>query len=252
MPTFVSWFWLVAICVPLVVLERWIHRHLQGLWLLLFRDADIATVLYAILMLPGVLVHEISHWLMATVLGARTGRFSVIPQRLPDGTLRLGFVETEKTDVVREALIGAAPLIAGSGVVLGIAYGLLDVQPVAEALVGGDLGLALERLGPVFAAPDAWLWLYVLFAVSNSMLPSASDRRAWLPVVVIAAVITAALVYGGFGQVVVDVVAGPVERVVQALAAAFTITVLLDLGVVPVLFLVEQALMRVTGLKVEY
>lgn len=252
MAILVPWLWLLAAFVPLVLLERWIHRHLQGLWLLIFRSPDIATVLYATVMLPGVVIHEASHWLMATLLGARTGRFSVIPERLPDGTLRLGFVETERTDFFREALIGAAPLIAGSAAVLGIGYGLLGLEPAGQALAAGDLGGVAQNLLAVTAAPDAWIWLYVLFAVSNSMLPSASDRRAWLPLLAFGLLLAGLLVYAGLGALVADFVAGPVETAIRGLAAAVTISVALDLCVVPVLWLVETGLMRLTGMRVEY
>lgn len=252
MPSFISWLWLLAVLAPLVWLERWLHRHLQGLWLLLFRSPDIATVLYAVVMLPGVLLHELSHWLMATVVGARTGRFSVIPEHLPDGTLRLGYVETEQTDVFREALIGAAPLMTGAAAVLGIGYGPLGLAPAGAALAAGDVpGLARILLG-VPAAPDAWMWLYLLFTISNSMLPSASDRRAWLPVALVAGVAAAGLIYAGLGSLVREVVAGPVDTAVQLLAAALTITAALDLVAAPVVWLVEQSLVRLTGWRVEY
>ena len=26
---------------------------------------------------------------------------------------------------------------------------------------------------------DAWLWVYLVFAISNAMMPSASDRESW-------------------------------------------------------------------------
>lgn len=252
MPTFLSWLWLLAAFGPLVLLERWVHRHLQGIWLLLFRSPDVATILYAVTMLPGVVLHESSHWLMATVLGARTGRFSVIPERLPDGTLRLGFVETEQTDVFREALIGVAPLAVGSAVVLAIGYGPLGMGAAAGALAGADVAGVARNLLAIVEAPDAWMWLYLLFAISNSMMPSASDRRAWVPVAAFAALAAGGLVYAGLGALVRDVVAGPVETAVRSLAAAFTITVGLDLAAVPVLWVLEQGLVRVTGLRVEY
>jgi hypothetical protein len=252
MPTFVSWLWLAVILVPLIVLERYIHRHLQGLWLLLFRDPDIATILYSVAMLPGVALHELSHWIVATLLGVRTGRFSLLPERLPDGTLRLGFVETEKTDLLREALIGAAPLMAGCGVVLAISFWPLQLGPVGEALSVGDGAGAAQNLLASLTARDAWLWLYVLFTVSNSMLPSASDRRAWLPMLAAAVVLAGILVYFGFGALVVNAVSGPVESSVRALATAFTVTVALNIGCVPILWLVERGLSKLTGLRVEY
>src|SRR5580765_3063079 len=124
MPLLSSWLWLVLALLPLIFLERWVHRHLQGIWLLL---------------VPGVLVHEGSHWLAAALLGVRAGRFSVVPERLPDGTLRLGYVETEHVDPLREALIGAAPLLAGAAVIIFVGYSRLGVEPLAEALGRGDL-----------------------------------------------------------------------------------------------------------------
>src|SRR5260221_10470262 len=139
MPLLTSWLWLVISLVPLIVLERWIHRHLQGVWLLLVRDADLALILYSLLMLPGVLVHEASHWVAATLLGVKAGRFSVVPERLPDGTLRLGYVETEHVDTLREALIGAAPLVAGGAGIMFLGYTRLGVDLLGPAVPRGDL-----------------------------------------------------------------------------------------------------------------
>jgi len=247
-----SWLWLLVIFLPLIWLERLIHRRLQGVWLLLFRDPDMAMILYSIIMLPGVALHEFSHWVMATILMTRTGRFSIFPQRLPDGTLRLGFVETQRTDIFREALIGAAPLIAGTLVILAISFGPLNVALMSEALAMGDLGGVIEGLVAVTRVPDAWLWLYLLFAVSNSMMPSASDRRAWLPVLAVLAVVLAALAYVDLFNVFLNLTIGPLDAVIRALASAFTITVILDLFCVPPLLVLERGLSRLTGLKVEY
>jgi len=247
-----SWVWLLVALVPLIFLERWIHRHLQGLWLLIFRDPNIALVMYSITMLPGVLLHEGSHWIAATLLGVRTGRFSVIPERMPDETLRLGYVETVKVDFLREALIGIAPLVAGAGAIIFMGYGRLGVGPVGEALTRGDVLAMVEGVRAMMAAPDFWLWLYAIFTVSNSMLPSASDRRAWLPSAVLVALLGGLLVYAGFGPVLAQTLAAPLDAATRALAAAFTLTIGLNLFIAPFVWLIERALMRVTGLKVDY
>src|SRR5512145_1583640 len=98
---------------PLLFAQRWLHRETQLVFLLLTRSARLALGLFSLLFFPGVLLHELSHYLMARLLGVRTGRFSLLPELMPDGKLRLGFVETAETDIVRDALIGAAPLISG-------------------------------------------------------------------------------------------------------------------------------------------
>jgi hypothetical protein len=45
---------------------------------------------------------------------------------------------------------------------------------------------------------------------------------------------------------------GPAETVLRALAAAFTITVGLDLCLAPIIWAVERGLMKLTGLRLEY
>ncbi len=252
MTDFAVGFWLLALLFPLLGLERWIHRHLQGVWLLVFRHDEIATLIYSLMMLPGVLLHEGSHWLAATVLGVRAGRFSVFPERLPDGTLRLGYVETERPDLFREALIGVAPLLTGCTVVMFAGYARLGVGPVGAALARSDwLGVA-QGLAAMTKATDFWLWLYLIFAVSNSMLPSASDRRAWLPVGLMAAAVGAGLAYLGLGPALVETFGGMAEAALRALAAAFTLTVALDVCLLPLIWGAEKLLMRVTGLRLEY
>ncbi len=252
MPLLTTWAWVILALIPLIILERWIHRHLQGLWLLILRDADMALVVYSLMMLPGVLLHEGSHWVTATLLGVRAGRFSVVPARLPNGTLRLGYVETARADPVREALIGAAPLIVGVAAIIFMGYSRLGVGPVGLALAQGDLLGTLAAAQAMSQRPDFWLWVYLVFTVANSMLPSASDRRAWGPVLLGVVGLTALMFYAGLGPALLDSFGGVLERAAGALAAGFTLTVGLNLLIVPVLAALEWVVMRLTGLKVNY
>jgi len=244
--------WLLLIAAPLLLFEHWIHRHLQGVWLLVFRHQEIATMIYSVVMLPGVLLHEGSHWLAATLLGVRAGRFSVMPERLPDGTLRLGYLETEKPDLFREALIGVAPLLTGCAVVIFAGYSRLGVGPVGDALAANNFLQAAQDVRAMTQATDFWLWLYLIFTVSNSMVPSAADRRAWLPVALMAALIVGVLVWVGLGPALLETLGGLATAGLRALAAAFTITVVLDLALIPIIWITEKVLMKVTGLRLEY
>ncbi|MCB0028590.1 MAG: hypothetical protein KDE28_11820, partial [Anaerolineales bacterium] len=72
--------WLLVSLPVLLLLQRWIHRHLQGVALLLTGKVQLAVVVYALVLFPGVLLHELSHWLMATILFVRTGKVSLFPQ----------------------------------------------------------------------------------------------------------------------------------------------------------------------------
>jgi len=252
MTFFLVWLWLFVALMPLLVLERWIHRHLQGIGLLITRDPDLATILYSAFFLPGVALHESSHWIVAKVLGVETARVSLWPQRQPDGTLRLGYVETAKVDFVREALIGIAPLIAGSAVVVLIGYSRLAIGPLGEAVASGDVAAMWRGLVDSLRSADSFIWIYLLFAVSNSMMPSASDRRAWLPVTIMLLLIGLVLYYFGIAPLVAQSVGEPIAAGVRVIASAFSVTIGVNLLIIPLIWLIETLLVRVTGLKINY
>ena len=104
--------WLMATLPPLFLTKRWINRHVQGLGLLLTGDSQAAAVLYFVLLLPGILVHELSHWLAATLLGVRTGGISIWPSRR-GGRVRMGSVKVGRADPLRASLVGGASLRGG-------------------------------------------------------------------------------------------------------------------------------------------
>ncbi|MCB0120554.1 MAG: hypothetical protein KDD72_16075, partial [Anaerolineales bacterium] len=103
--------------LPLVMLQRLLHREIQIVILLITRNRQLTIGLFSVLFFPGVFLHELSHFLMAKILGVRTRGFSLIPQAMSDGRLQMGYVEVERTDIVRDSLIGLAPLIAGTAFV---------------------------------------------------------------------------------------------------------------------------------------
>ncbi|MDX1378066.1 MAG: hypothetical protein R3307_04385, partial [Anaerolineales bacterium] len=82
-----GFFWFIAMLVPLILLQRLLHREIQAVLLILTRDARLTIGIFQIIFLPGVFLHEGSHFLMAKILRVRTGGFSVIPRALPDGRL---------------------------------------------------------------------------------------------------------------------------------------------------------------------
>ncbi|MBM4422296.1 MAG: hypothetical protein FJ030_02755 [Chloroflexi bacterium] len=248
----IAWLWLFVTLAPLLALERWIHRHMQGIGLLLTRDPSLATILYSALFIPGVLLHELSHLIMAKALGVETARFSVWPSRQPDGTLRLGYVETAKVDFIREALIGIAPLAAGSAAVVLIGYRWLAVGPLGAAIAAGDLSAMAKGFIASLYSADSLIGLYALFTISNSMMPSASDRRAWLPVAIMLTLIGVALYYFGAAPLLVNSLGEPLAAGVRVIASAFTITIGVNLLIIPFIWLAEKLIARATGLKVNY
>ncbi len=142
----------------------------------LTRSQQAAVVAYAIFFLPGTVVHEFAHWIMAKILGVKTAGFHVLPKLGKKGEIRLGSVDVRGGGVVEHSLIGMAPMLLGGVVTLALSYWLVDVDALAVAVRSEQFGEVLAVAMQVFSRPDALLWLWLLFTISGSMFLSASDR----------------------------------------------------------------------------
>jgi len=242
--------WLLACFVPFILVQRWLHREVQGIFLLLTRRPAVALGLFSLLFFPGVLLHEISHYLAAKLLRVRTGRFSVIPKALPDGRLRMGYVETAPSDAVRDALIGAAPLVAGSLLIAYLGAYRLGMSSLAVLALHGDWESFREGLSLLPNHPDFWLWFYLAFTISSTMLPSASDRRAWLPIVTGVLVIVVVALLFGAGPWIATNLAPLVNRALRSLAMVFGISLVVHAVLLLPFWLMRLLLSRITGLQV--
>jgi len=248
---FSSFVWFLGTLVLLVLVQRWVHKHLHGVAYLITGQADMALMVYSLPLLPGVALHELSHAIMAALLGVKTANLTLIPQRQPDGHVRLGSVQVERVDVVRSSLIGLAPLLAGSVAIVLIIRFAFDVNTLGDAVQRGDIAALLASTGGLLRAPDAWLWLYLLFSIANAMVPSPSDRETWLPVILFSLLLLSLAVVFGFNSAI-EGLGTALDQVLRWLAAAFTITLIVDVPFVVIIFLIEVTSSRALGRRVEY
>jgi len=190
----------------------------------------VALIIYFVIVLPGVVIHELSHWLMAKLLGVRVSLPAIGPvRRGRSKRVSLGSVRVGKVDPVRASLIGMAPLLGGSAVILLIGNLVLGVGDFADAVAGQGLGGVLGSLGQMAQVGDFWLWLYLIFAVSNAMLPSESDMAAVRPVLIFLGIVAAVvLVFSGVRGISPGLVEG-VNALAGYLATAFGLTLAVDL-----------------------
>jgi hypothetical protein len=243
--------WFFTALILLVILQRWIHRHLHGIALLLTGRDDMALIVYSLPLLPGVMLHELSHALMAALLGVKSAHLSIIPRRQPGGRVRLGSVQVERVDAVRASLIGLAPLLFGSSVVLLISQYAFGVSQLGDAVRIGNPITVMQSLGGVLRAPDAWLWLYLLFVIANAMVPSPADRETWPPVILFSVLALLLALAAGLETTVAGI-GGVIGEGLRWLAAAFTITLAVDLPFVLFIWLLELSVGRLQGRVVDY
>ncbi len=242
--------WLLLSLLPFILVQNRLHREVQSVFLLITRRQPVALGLFSLLFFPGVLLHETSHYLAARLVGVRTGRFSVLPQLLADGRLRLGYVETATTDPIRDGLIGAAPLLTG-----GLAIGFLGARALglgilAQMATAGQWPAFWSGIAALPQQKDFWLWFYLAFTISSTMLPSSSDRRAWLPISIGVAVVVAVALLFGAGPWMLANLAPYLNSALHAVGLVFGISLLLHAVLILPILLLRLAISKATGLRV--
>jgi hypothetical protein len=243
--------WFILTLAPLVLLQRLLHREIQAVFLIVTRNPPLTRGLFSAIFFPGVFLHEFSHFLMAKILRVRTGRVSLLPAALPDGRLQLGFVETARTDIVRDSLIGLAPLIAGS---LFIAYAGIErmqLNILWNVFTDGNFPLFFTGLLMLPDMPDAYLWFYLIFAVSSTMMPSESDRHAWLPLGLWMGILLVLAIFSGVGNWMLANLSPLLDGFFNAVAILFGLSAFLHLILILPVWILHRVLTRITGLDVK-
>jgi hypothetical protein len=245
-----TFLYLLLLLVPMIFLQRFLQHEIQAIFLLITRHSEIAMALFSLLFLPGILLHEISHFAMARLLGVRTGRFSIIPKKLEGGRLQLGYVETAKTDFFRDALIGVAPLVTGGIFVAFAGVSRLGLNTIWANLIHGQMSAINLSIKTVVARPDFWLWFYLTFAVSSTMLPSTSDRRAWLPLILVILGLVGLILLSGIGPWLLTKFGSTLVAAIDAVTMVMGISVIIHLILSPPTWLIRKIISRMVGLQV--
>jgi hypothetical protein len=240
--------WFLLMLVPLIATQRVLHREIQAsIYVASGGNAQLTMAIFSILFFPGVVLHEFSHFLMAKVLFVPTRGFSVIPKMMPEGYLRMGYVEVSESDIVRDALIGAAPLIVGNLAVAYIAIYRLHLLPLWEVLRNGQMGLFWMGITLLPNVPDFFLWFYLTFAISSTMLPSPSDRHAWLPLGLSVVILFALALFAGAGGWMMANLASPLDDFLRSVATLFGLSATVHAVLIPPIMLLHKLLARWLG-----
>jgi hypothetical protein len=239
--------WLIQ---PLI---RWIHKHLQGLGLLLTNDPKGAVLIYYLSLLPGVFLHELTQWLLAIILRVKIKRFQLWPEKQKGGLIRLGLVDIDdNTDVVRATLIGFVPVLVGIIVVALIGAAHFNTDALLSSVMTGDLPTMTAGIGQFVGAPDFWLWVYLVFAIANAMLPEEQDRINWWVLAGALAVVAIFLWLLDLGILVQAGLDGPLAQLARMMSLALTLSLAIDLGVMALISLVELIFSRFVNREVHY
>ncbi len=168
-----DWVFFVLFCIQLIVLFFISRLSIRYIFYLLRSFTSSDTIVYssiAFLFLPGTILHELSHFLMAIVLLLKVREIHIFPQ-WEQNYIKLGRVLYEKKDVFRSILVGIAPIIVGL-----LFFWWLSILNVLQI---EDIILKI-------------IIFYIIFVISSTMFSSQQDLVDLIyviPIVIIVAII---------------------------------------------------------------
>ncbi|MCX7928782.1 MAG: hypothetical protein N2558_03825 [Patescibacteria group bacterium] len=110
---------------------------------------------FAVFFLPGTFLHELSHFVMAKLLGVRVEKFNLFPV-FAESKIVLGSVSLQKTDFIRRFIVGVAPLFFG--------IAILSI-----------LGFFLTNYRDSLSFWSYAVFVFLIFVISNTMFLSDKD-----------------------------------------------------------------------------
>jgi hypothetical protein len=135
-------------------------------------------MLFYLLVFPGVVLHEGTHFLACLLTGTRVSRFAPFsPGRSDDGRLVLGYVRHERRAFPVGAIIGLAPILLNP-------LGLLVVTALLTPLTFREVAhpsvevMAQEIFASGFLSDTPLLattWVYLAFSFALGSVPSRED-----------------------------------------------------------------------------
>jgi len=155
------WLLLIISFIILLFLSRKITSSLYLLTFLIFKSNRFALAVLAGILLPGTVIHELSHFFIATILRVPTGNLTVFPKVERSGEVRTGRLEMAGTDPFRHTLIGLAPVI------IGIAL----IYLTGRLFIPDAGGIKIILSSPLLLS----VICYLLSVISNTMFTSKRD-----------------------------------------------------------------------------
>ena len=187
----------LALVLALFFLSRRLYNQIFLFFFQFIKHKNTSIKLLVISLLPGTIIHELSHFLAATFLGVRTGTINLMPKIRDNGEIVAGETQIAKCDPIRFSIIGIAPFILGLGIIYSISRFYLFESVDFEGIIFPLLG----ELSSIMTSFDIFVLLIVFlifFWISNSMFSSKKDLSAIIIPLVLLYIFAFILYFSGF------------------------------------------------------
>ena len=127
----------------------------------------------------------------------------------------------------------------------------MQLQPMWAVLSNGQFGLFWLGITLLPTIKDFPLWFYLTFAVSSTMLPSQSDRHAWLPLGATIVVLIALAVLAGVGPWMLTYLTPPLNSFLSTAAIIFGLSAAVHFVLILPIKLIHILLSKLTGVDIQ-
>lgn len=226
---------LLFLCIFLILLFllfRKISTLIYAFFFLLTKNRGVAIGILSFLFLPGTMIHELSHFLVATLLRVPAGKLTVIPTIEKDtNEIKAGKLMIAKTDPFRYTLIGIAPMIIG----LILIY-----------MIGNLLPSNLQNISFILL----FVLCYMFFVISTTMFSSRKDLESLIIVAPITFLIIASLYKVGVRIFLDEVLIEKITSLVTQLNFYLGISLIINFVVFAILTIGKNLSEKLLGRKI--
>ncbi len=149
--------------ILLFFLSKEVTKAVSQIFFSISKNEHVSVHSLAFLFLPGVILHELSHLLVASILFVPTGEIEFLPE-VRGNEVKMGSVAIAATDPLRRFLIGVAPFLFGLLVIL-LLFWYVPLR--------------------VFFSWSTALLLYGTFQICNTMFSSRKDMEGAIGITIL-------------------------------------------------------------------
>lgn len=195
----------------LFLLSKKLTRSVSYALFRLTKNRNVTVRLFHFLFLPGVFIHELSHLLTAEVLFVKTHGLRLSPEVNGD-EVTMGTVEITKTDPIRRAIIGVAPVLVGFIVISASTFFLLSQR------------------SPFSLIFSYFLVFLIVFEIGNTMFSSRKDLEGTIEILIFIGLVIAVLYLFGFNfpDISAFINSKPIEEIILRGIKILAIPIIID------------------------
>lgn len=178
----------------------------------------------AILFFPGTVLHELSHFFAAKFLFIHTGKITLWPRFEGTKSVTMGSVEVAKSDLFRNFLIGVAPFLVGTTILVFLLLQSFENQ--------------------IFT--HIWLLIgvgYLLFVIGNTMFSSKKDMEGAVAFYILIAILIGTSYFMGVRIEMISAFVDTQKEVVSLLRSSVLllgVPIVIDLAIILITKLINR------------